>query len=395
MLHAMIAWGVRSAFQIASYAVLLAGVAALIAWAGSSAWLGPNRAAPSEHLLALRTFALQVGVTYVIAGLALAWLSHSRKRRSLLKVGIDALTSDAPQETESSATTTPGAGWLTLIAVSLAILPIMAVARMGSMWTLWSATAELATRWSLPEQFGGADDTSGLVLVPILAIGLVPVAEIVTCAAFVLCSAGLLLVFPFRSRFFPRAMLISTFLQLALLLTTFYALNLDLVERARTLIEQEARNSKAEDVRLFATWAERHQAAVEPIARSLAWTFAGYVVWLPAVFVSARGRAYFTQEPETGASFALKMGLPLTRMVLNRTTLPSPEGLPAEVRRDYEKAMASIAEAQTAGATGSTVSTARRKVQRIVYNGRVYHSLDELPPEAREHVRAMMVDQQA
>ena len=148
--------------------------------------------------------------------------------------------------------------------------------------------------------------------------------------------------FAFHSRFFPRALLMSVVLQFALLLGTSHAIDLDVAGRARDAIEREAPDASDVDVKLFAAWAERHQATVRPIANTLAWTFAGYVIWLPALFVSTRVRTVFARDPASETTFTFRTTLSMPLIMFDGRTYRSAEEMPADVRERYEKALASV-----------------------------------------------------
>jgi hypothetical protein len=361
-----------------SYAVLAIGTATVVA----------RFAAGRTHLLcnvaALSSFGLKVGITFLIAGLVLVYLAHSKK--PLLPNEIR----------DENATSAPGGrGWLSLMALCLIVLPFVAVVQLRPLLELWSATSEFATSWNLtPGSIGGDQDPLGLMLPAVMAATLVPLGEVLLAASVVLCSAALLPLFVFRSRLFPRILLMSVILQFSLLVGTRYAIDLDMVGNVRQAIDQSPPNTQDADAQPLLDWAERHQASVGPVARSLGWTLAGYAVWLPAVFVSNRVRTVFTNDPATATTFAFSALRSITQTAFEGKTYNSPEEMPADVRERYETILATLDAAEQVAGDGTLKALPHRVVkhalQRIVCNGRVYQSVDDLPPEVRKVFKETM-----
>jgi hypothetical protein len=70
-------------------------------------------------------------------------------------------------------------------------------------------------------------------------------------------------------------------------------------------------------------------------------------------------------------------------ITFNGITYNSLDEMPADVRSAYERVMGPVADAFDGAAQPRAFTPLDAGQATIVYNGRVYHGLDELPPEAR------------
>lgn len=72
-----------------------------------------------------------------------------------------------------------------------------------------------------------------------------------------------------------------------------------------------------------------------------------------------------------------------TKITFNGTVYNSPDEMPDSVREAYERAMAMLKSDNAASPSGPRVNIKFATRMRFVHDGKVYNSLDEMPPELR------------
>jgi len=258
--------------------LLAASVASLALWLSLDAGAGGSSVA---WVNSIRIFASQLGITFLVAAAAVfVLLSFQFEQRG---------SSDAEAEKQIG-------GWLPFLALSLVVLPLVALAVASPLVSFWGdALRAMDTlgvwkeaKKALGSQFGG------LLLAPLLAVALPALLEFAPLVSYLASSAVLLVLFSLRTRRFPGAFLAWVLVHLACVLGSFYTI--DLLANLTPALLNELNGEKSQEVAVFAAWIRRHDEMAEPTAIRLAWLLLGYLVWAPALLVSQRAKRTFTVE---------------------------------------------------------------------------------------------------
>ena len=78
------------------------------------------------------------------------------------------------------------------------------------------------------------------------------------------------------------------------------------------------------------------------------------------------------------------------KITFNGREYNSPDEMPPQVRQLYERAMANLAQKQPGAVSSPKVNIKVTTNMRFKYNGQVYNSLDELPPDVRPRYEKIM-----
>ena len=265
-------WLLRAIAMVA----LLAGVSVLVAATVSS-----GVPIGSAALTRIGGILLQIGGVFVVAGGAAMYLSRPRGLVSLPNERAEISEGERPQI----------GGWLITLAIALVGLPVWLVLRLLPFLAEWRRVVDLlaATRWWEGANANGA----GLVLLPIAGALVPPLFELIAMVGFVVASAALLLLLVSRSARFPRVYVVCVVLLSALVIASVRGA--DAAAVARTAVDQLMEDTKpraGEDVQVR-QWLDRYTSIVSSTAPVLWWTLCGYLIWLPAMFLSQRVRTTF------------------------------------------------------------------------------------------------------
>ena len=270
------------ALCLAGMVMLAAGAGSLAVWSSLDAVAGESSEA---WVNSVRIFASKLGITFLLAGSAAlvllgfpGWFQFEQKG-----------SSDAEAEKEIG-------GWLIFLALSLVVLPLVALAVASPLVSLWREPLRVMdtlgvwkdVKKALGDQFGG------LLLGPLLAAALPALLELAPLVSFLASSAVLLILFSLRTREFPNAFLVCLLIQLAFVLGSFYTIGL--LANFTPALLNELRGDESQEAAAFAAWIRRHDEIVGPTAIRFAWLFLGYLVWAPALLVSQRAKRTFTVE---------------------------------------------------------------------------------------------------
>lgn len=257
------------------------------------------------------TLMVLAGVSAVAAGLAsLPILSAESNARPIVTIvyqmaavsmlgGIAAtyvLRTRRPFFVNETPTLSPGAqtavgGWLIVMAIALAGLPVWMLFNVRDLLAEWRgiiAIAATSTMWQ-----DGASSAAGLVLIPIFAALTPPFLELVAVIGFLAASLTSLMLLTTRKRTFPRFYTVWMLLLTAIVVVGVRGaagstLAAQIVERA---LERSSRDA-AEAVPIV-EFVRRYLSVVTTTATVLVWTLGGYLVWLPLVLFSGRIRSTF------------------------------------------------------------------------------------------------------
>ena len=265
------------AFLLRSAATLLvmAGIAALAAGLSAFKLLsGTSSARP------IAVVVFQMAAISLAGGLAASYLLRTR-RAIFLSEGAPV---PASEQTEVG-------GWLLLMAVALAGLPVWMVLNVREFLTEWRgviAAGAASDIWN-----AGASNMAGIVLLPVFAALTPPFLELLAVLGFVLASTHLLSRLTARARTFPRfyvawMLLLATVVILSWRAAAAGAIAGEVVERALNSSARDA--AEAAPIKEFIV---RYVSIVTSTASVLLWTLAGYLVWLPLVLLSDRIRTTF------------------------------------------------------------------------------------------------------
>jgi hypothetical protein len=267
--------------RVSAGAMLLAGLSALLA---SAVTIGTLASSPAPQRVAL--LALCASTVLIVAGGSAVYLSRPRGL-SLPNERAEIGTSDRPAI----------GGPLLLLAVVLVALPAWTVLRLSGFLAEWGNVWEALDRASL---WSAGSGIGGIVLLPVFAALGPPFTELLALAGFVAASAALLGALLRRSTSFPRAYLVSVVLLSGLVVVSAlgaYATSLAVEALEGWMHESPPRPEEAAAIQDVLT---RYIGAVVPTAPVLAWTLAGYLVWVPFLITSERVRLTFAR-PRTAA----------------------------------------------------------------------------------------------
>lgn len=258
------------------------------------------------------TLMVMAGVSAVAAGLAsLPILSEESSARPIVTIvyqmaavsllgGSAALyvlrTRRALFLNEGAATLSPGAqtalgGWLIVMAIALAGVPVWMLLSVRDFLAEWRGIIEVgatSTMWR-----DSASSAAGLVLLPIFAAITPPFLELLAVIGFVAASVTSLTLLASRKRTFPRLYTAWLLLLVALVVLSLRGaagstLAAQVVERA---LDRSSRDA-AEAAPIF-EFVRRYLSVVTTTATVLVWTLCGYLLWLPFLLFSSRVRSTF------------------------------------------------------------------------------------------------------
>jgi hypothetical protein len=268
-------WLLRSIATV----MVFAGTAVFVAGVASSAL--PTQS-PEAGTIAGILF--QIGGLFVVAGAAAIYLSRPRGLLSLPNEREEVSAGERPEV----------GGWLIVLAVALVGLPVWVVLRLLPFLAEWRRVVSFIAESRFWE--GANANGAGLVLLPIAGALVPPLLELIALAGFIVASPALLLLLLLRSPRFPRVYLVSIVLLTALVIAGVRGA--DAAAVARTVVEQLMASTQpraGEDAQLR-QWLDRYTGIVGPTASVLLWTLCGYLVWLPAMFLSRRARTTFASQ---------------------------------------------------------------------------------------------------
>ncbi|CAN7327744.1 hypothetical protein LJR225_001883 [Phenylobacterium sp. LjRoot225] len=258
------------AFRALANAMLLAGMAVFVAGFAAHG-LSTGWPAIANFLAML----FQVGGVFIVAGALAIYLTASR--RTLLP-------NEGGQPRPGG--TEPG-GWIFGLAAALAALPFWLLLALRPFLAEWARLIDLMERSGIWE--GTNANGSGLILVPIAAALTPPFFELAAMALFVAASSLLLALLVTRSRRFPRLYLVSAILLSALVFASMRgaAEATSMAAALRPLFDG------ATEVAMLSDGLDRYVAFVNAPIPILLGALGGYLVWTPAMVLSARVRTTF------------------------------------------------------------------------------------------------------
>ena len=166
----------------------------------------------------VRIFASKLGITFLLAGSAAfvlstfpGWFQFERKG-----------SPDAEAEKEIG-------GWLIFLALSLVVLPLVALAVASSLVSLWGEPLRVMDTLGVWKELNWKEFTEalgsqfgGLVLIPLFIVALPVLLEFAPLFSFLASSAVLLVLFSLRAREFPSVFLAWVLVQVAFVLGSFW-----------------------------------------------------------------------------------------------------------------------------------------------------------------------------
>ena len=271
----IIGWSMRAIAR----AMLFGGVAMLLAAIPAFGLLSPGVPRAIAGVL------LQVAAAFLVGGAAATYLSHTRG--TLL-----------PNERVTTAATQRPAvgGWLMALGVTLAAAPVWLLVRMQPFLAEWRRVLELASAPGLWENAN--QNMSGVVLMPIAAALTPPFFELAALIGFVVSSLIPLPLLLSRSPRFPRVYVVCAVLLTAMVVASMRGAAAAALasDALRQLIDTTSANAR--EAASLRQVLERY-SIVFSTAPALLWTLLAYVLWIPAVFSSARAGTTFAQREET------------------------------------------------------------------------------------------------
>ena len=192
---------------------------------------------------------------------------------------------------------TPLGGWLILFAIALVALPLVLIILMQPFLTECVRVIRLLTEAGMWKAAGA--QMGGIVLLPVFIAMTPPAIEIVCALAFAAASFIALLLLSLSSVRLPRVFLAWILIQGALVLAGVLATQF--VGTVRGPLEQEITNlgpSSPESVEFLARL-DQYVTMISATSITLAWTFAGYLIWAPMLIGSGRSRTTFAPRPQT------------------------------------------------------------------------------------------------
>lgn len=263
-------------FGAAASLMLFAGAASFVACVPAFA-LGSM----SAELGPLAALALALGGVFFAAGAGAAWLSRPRAFPVL------------PNEREPApgAARPPLGGWLVLLALFLAVLPLVLVFALRPFLAEWSNVVRELEKLELGG--GGTKNESALVLLPIAGALLPPFLELLSLACVVVTSPLLLLLLTLRSARFPRLYATSSVLLGGLVVASFVAVRAAMRLHAAAVRLVAESSATPEEAREIQAVLDRYATAVRDAEPVLLVALVVWLAWLPALLTSRRARATF------------------------------------------------------------------------------------------------------
>jgi hypothetical protein len=268
-------WLLRSIATV----MLFAGAAVLVAGMASSGLMTGSAVAST-----IAGILFQIGGLFVVAGAAAIYLSRPRGLLPLPNERVETSGAERPAV----------GGWLIALAFALVGFPVWLVLRLLPFLEEWRRVASFLAAsgiWDVGNATG-----AGFVLVPAAGALVPPLLELISMAGFVVASAALLLLLLLRSPRFPRVYLVCVMLLSALVIASVRGA--DAAAVARTAVERLMESTKPrgdEDAQLR-QGLDRYTGIVGSTASALRWTLCGYLVWVPAMFLSRRARTTFASR---------------------------------------------------------------------------------------------------
>ena len=266
------------AFLLRSCATLmvLAGLSAMAAGLASMPILSAESSA--RPIVAI---VYQMAAVSLLGGIAAIYVLRTRRALFL---------NEGPATLSPAAQTAVG-GWLIVMAIALAGLPIWMLLNVRDFLAEWRRIIEVgaaSTMWR-----DSASSAAGLVLIPIFAAITPPFLELLAVIGFVAASVTSLTLLASRKRTFPRFYTVWILLLAALVVVSLRGaagstLAAQVVERA---LDRSSRDA-AEGAPIL-EFVRRYLSVVTTTATVLVWTLCGYLVWLPFVLFSNRIRSTF------------------------------------------------------------------------------------------------------
>jgi hypothetical protein len=241
--------------------------------------------AGSELAMAIARIFLQIAIVFIVAGAAGMYLSRSRRPM---------LPNEHPSTLEGARPTL--GGWLIALAVALIALPVWLVVRLQSFLAEWGRVVDYLATWDIWS--GGDANGSGLVLVPLAGALTPPMFELAAAVSMVGASVMLIALLLLRSQRFPRVYLVCLILLAAPVIAS--ARGASAAALAGSAVQQLIVDTSvsADESAQLSEGLQRYASIVGSTAPVLAWTFGGYLIWMPALLFSRRARSTFATSGE-------------------------------------------------------------------------------------------------
>jgi len=182
-------------------------------------------------------------------------------------------------------------GWLVIMAIALAGLPVWMLLNVRDFLGEWRGILRAVAASDIWQ--GGASGMAGIVLIPIFAALAPPFLELLTVLGFVIASTTLLVLLTGRKRTFPRFYVVWMLLLSALVILCVRGAAAGAL--AGGAVERALRESPRDAVEAapILDYIGRYISVVTTTARVLLWTLGGYLIWLPLILFSSRIRSTF------------------------------------------------------------------------------------------------------
>lgn len=262
--------------KLAAHVMMIAGVAMVVPSLALRT-MGED----GEPAAAIARAGQRFSAIFLAAGVASLYLVGSRRRIF-------------PNEGEPPGTDRTVGGWLVLLALTLVALPLWLFTQSAPLMSISNDIIAFLGEQGVWQAIERDSQFSGLILMPVVAVLGVPFLEAGATVSFLGGSAILLVLMMVRSRRFPRAFLMCVLMQGALVIASAYGMRIvahvsPFIERAVT----EGSTASTAQQRRALEEIQRYQSVVRATAVSLMWTWSGYLVWTPALFLSDRIRTTF------------------------------------------------------------------------------------------------------
>ena len=241
--------------------------------------------AGSELAMAIAGTFLQIALVFIVAGAAGMYLSRSRR---------PLLPNEHPSTSEGARPAL--GGWLLALAVALVTLPVWLIIRLQSFLAEWGRVVDYLATWDI---WGGGDaNGSGLVLVPLAGALTPPMFELAAAVSMLAASVMLIALLLLRSQRFPRVYLVCLILLAAPVIASVRGASAAAL--AGSAVQQLIVDTSvsADESAQLSEGLQRYASIVGSTAPVLAWTFGGYLIWMPALLFSRRARSTFAASGE-------------------------------------------------------------------------------------------------
>jgi hypothetical protein len=249
----------------------LVGAAAVVAALVPALWPIGDRAA------AIARAGLRLGLTALVGGVATRYLCRSPTGR-------------LPHERGREAEEQLSGGWLLAFAITLVAVPVWLVAALEPLAALWSDMIALVVDHQLWPDLRGAQQFSGLIVIPLAAMFAVPCLETVTAGWFGVSALLLLLLVVLRSPRLPRAFLACVVLQATLVAASVFGHEAaaHVTAAVRDLVRDTGDAAFAAEQARALDAVGRYDVVLAASLRTLGWALVASLVWIPAFVSSAR-----------------------------------------------------------------------------------------------------------